>query len=51
MRFSSAGDLVRRPEAPPFGADIGAPVKFAAAPNGDIVYADMASGNLYRLTH
>ena len=51
MRFSSAGALVRRPEAPPFGTQIGAPVKFAAAPNGDIVYADMASGNLYRLTH
>lgn len=51
MRFSSTGKLVRRPEDPPFGTDIGAPVKFAAAPNGDIVYADMSSGNLRRLTH
>jgi glucose/arabinose dehydrogenase len=51
MRLSSTGKLVRRPEDPPFGTDIGAPVKFAAAPNGDIVYADMSSGNLRRLTH
>jgi len=51
MRFSSTGKLVRRPESPPFGTDIGAPVKFAAAPNGDIVYADISSGTLRRLTH
>ena len=51
MRFSSTGALVRRPEDPPFGTDIGAPVRFAAAPNGDIVYADISSGNLRRLTY
>ena len=51
MRFSSTGKLVRPPEDPPFGTDIGAPVKFAAGPNGDIVYADISSGNLRRLTY
>ena len=50
MRFNSTGQLVRPPEDPPFGTDIGAPVKFGAGPNGDIVYADMSSGNLRRLT-
>ena len=51
MRISPSGRLERRPEDPPFGTDIGAPVRFAAAPDGDIVYADMASGKLRRLTH
>jgi len=51
MRFSSTGRLVRRPENPPLGTDIGAPVRFAAAPNGDVVYADISSGNLRRLTY
>lgn len=51
MRFSSTGRLVRRPENPPFGTGVGAPVRFAAAPNGDVVYADISSGNLRRLTY
>jgi glucose/arabinose dehydrogenase len=51
MRFTSTGTLVRQPEDPPFGTEIGAPVKFAAAANGDIVYADIASGFLRRLTY
>jgi glucose/arabinose dehydrogenase len=51
MRFSATGKLLRRPENPPLATDIGAPVRFAAAPNGDIVYADISSGNLRRLTH
>lgn len=51
MRFSSTGKLTRPPEDPPFGTDIGAPVKFASGPNGDIVYADISSGNLRRLTY
>lgn len=51
MRFSSRGRLLRPPEDPAFGSGIGAPVKFGRAPNGDIVYADIASGHLRRLTH
>jgi glucose/arabinose dehydrogenase len=34
-----------------FGAGIGAPVDFGAAPNGDIVFADIASGTLKRLRY
>jgi glucose/arabinose dehydrogenase len=51
MSFSTTGKLVRSPEDPPLGTDIGAPVRFAAAPNGDIVYADISSGFLRRLTY
>lgn len=50
-RFDAAGTIVVPPEDPPFGVDIGAPVKFAAAPNGDIVYADLLSGSLRRLSY
>ena len=51
MRLRASGTLARPPEDPPFGTDIGAPVRFGAAPNGDIVYADLASGDLRRLTY
>jgi glucose/arabinose dehydrogenase len=51
MKFSSSGQLVRQPEDPPFATDIGAPVRFASGPGGDIVYADLASGNLRRLRY
>lgn len=45
------GRLVRRPQDPPFGTYIGAPVSFAAALNGDIVFADYATGDLRRLRY
>jgi len=52
MRIGSGGTLVRAPESPPFGQSVGAPVKFDTAPdNGDLVYADISSGTLRRLTY
>ena len=51
LRFDSSGNLTRAPQDPAFAGSIGAPVSFAAAPNGDIVYADIASGLLRRLSY
>ncbi len=51
MRFGGQGRLVSPPQSPPLGTDIGGPVKFEAAPNGDIVYADIYSGMLRRLSY
>ncbi|RSD19683.1 PQQ-dependent sugar dehydrogenase [Amycolatopsis eburnea] len=51
MKYDKQGQLTQAPENPPVFTDIGGPVKFAAAPNGDIVYADILSGNLRRLTY
>jgi glucose/arabinose dehydrogenase len=51
MRFDANGRLVTPPQDPPFGVGIGGPVKFAAAANGDIVYADIFSGSLRRLSY
>nr|WP_167110943.1 PQQ-dependent sugar dehydrogenase [Amycolatopsis viridis] len=50
-RWDSAGTLTKVPQDPPLATGIGGPVKFAAAPNGDIVYADIYSGNLRRLSY
>ncbi|MET8994616.1 PQQ-dependent sugar dehydrogenase [Amycolatopsis sp. NPDC004169] len=51
LRYDSQGKLTQPPENPPLFTGIGGPVKLAAAPNGDIVYADIASGTLRRLTY
>jgi glucose/arabinose dehydrogenase len=51
LRFDEAGRLVKPPEDPPFGSDIGAPVEFAAAPNGDVAFADLATGSVRRLSY
>ncbi|GAB3141076.1 PQQ-dependent sugar dehydrogenase [Amycolatopsis stemonae] len=51
LRYDGQGQLTQAPENPPVFTGIGGPVKFAAAPNGDIVYADILSGNLRRLTY
>ena len=51
LRYDEQGRLVQPPQSPPLGTDIGGPVKFAAAPNGDIVYADIYTGSLRRLTY
>jgi len=51
MRFDANGKLVTPPQDPPFGVGIGGPVKFATAANGDIVYADIFSGSLRRLSY
>jgi glucose/arabinose dehydrogenase len=51
LRYDAVGKLVSPPENPPFAMDIGAPVAFGAATNGDIVYADLVSGSLVRLSY
>ncbi|MBW3575550.1 MAG: PKD domain-containing protein [Actinobacteria bacterium] len=35
----------------PFGSGIGGPVHFRTAPNGDVMYADIYSGNVVRLSY
>ncbi|PXY32668.1 sugar dehydrogenase [Prauserella muralis] len=51
LRYDAQGTLTEAPQSPPLGTDIGGPVKFAAAPNGDLVYADILTGNLRRLSY
>ncbi|MFC4001456.1 PQQ-dependent sugar dehydrogenase [Prauserella oleivorans] len=51
VAYDAQGNLTRPPENPPFGSDIGGPVKFATGPGGDIVYADIYSGQLRRLSY
>ncbi|MFE6611779.1 PQQ-dependent sugar dehydrogenase [Amycolatopsis sp. NPDC057786] len=51
MTYDSQGRLVRAPERPPKFTGVGGPVKFAAAANGDIVFADIHTGNLRRLSY
>ncbi|MGX7826648.1 PQQ-dependent sugar dehydrogenase [Actinokineospora sp. 24-640] len=50
MRFDSAGRAITAPQG--WGATVGAPVAIKAAPvSGDIVYADIATGNLRRIVY
>ncbi|SDF27635.1 YD repeat-containing protein [Blastococcus aurantiacus] len=51
LRYDAQGRLVRQPEAAGFGVQNGLPVKFAAAENGDIVYADIGGSRLKRLVY
>jgi glucose/arabinose dehydrogenase len=51
LRYNAQGQLSQAPENPPVFTNIGGPTKFAAAPNGDIVYADILSGSLRRLSY
>ncbi|WP_019807225.1 PQQ-dependent sugar dehydrogenase, partial [Saccharomonospora halophila] len=51
LRYDDQGRLSRAPESPPLGTDVGRPVSFGTAANGDIVYADIGSGTLKRLTY
>ncbi|WP_228394986.1 PQQ-dependent sugar dehydrogenase [Modestobacter roseus] len=51
MRYDAQGQVVRPPEPTGFGVENGLPVKFAAAPNGDVVYADIGSSVLKRLAY
>jgi glucose/arabinose dehydrogenase len=48
-RFNSDGTLAA-PVAD-FGSSIGRPVKFASAPNGDVLYADIGTGKVKRLSY
>ncbi|MEC3975163.1 PQQ-dependent sugar dehydrogenase [Amycolatopsis sp. H20-H5] len=50
-RYDAQGNLMQNPASPaPFTA-IGGPVRFAPAANGDVVFADIYSGNLRRLSY
>lgn len=51
LRYDADGRLVRAPEELGFAAENGAPVKFATADNGDVVYADIATTALRRLVY
>ncbi|MCZ2819077.1 PQQ-dependent sugar dehydrogenase [Modestobacter sp. VKM Ac-2977] len=51
MQYDDQGEVVREPEAEGFGVGNGLPVKFAAAPNGDVVYADIGGSVLKRLVY
>lgn len=51
LRYDAQGRLTRQPEAAGFGSDIGLPVAFGTAANGDIVYADIRSSTLKRLVY
>lgn len=51
LRYDSAGNLTTAPEPNGFGSDIGGPVKFSTAVNGDIVYADIGGAKLRRLVY
>ncbi|SDC82350.1 Glucose/arabinose dehydrogenase, beta-propeller fold, partial [Prauserella marina] len=50
LRYDEQGEVTTPPQSPPMGTGIGRPVKFAAAANGDIVYADIEAGVLRRLS-
>ncbi|GHF44197.1 glucose/arabinose dehydrogenase [Amycolatopsis bartoniae] len=51
LRYDSTGKLTQAPQNPAWATDIGGPVEFDAAPNGDVVYADLTSGKLKRITY
>ena len=51
MQLDDQGTVVREPESDGFGRDIGGPVAFRSGPNGDIVYADINSGLLRRISY
>ncbi|MEV7042686.1 PQQ-dependent sugar dehydrogenase [Amycolatopsis sp. NPDC051061] len=51
LRYDDQGKLTQAPENPPVFTDIGGPTRLASAPNGDIVYADILTGNLRRLSY
>ncbi len=50
LKYDTQGRLVRGREVPAKFTGMRGPVKFAAAANGDIVYADIFSGALRRLS-
>src|SRR5262249_47445204 len=51
MQFDASGQITRAPESGGFGTSVGRPVKFAAGPNGDVVFADIGTGKLNRLSY
>src|SRR4051794_4400060 len=51
LRYDRRGQLVRPPEADGFGSDVGGPVAFAFAPNGDVVYVDIRGNRVLQLVY
>ncbi|NEK57744.1 PKD domain-containing protein [Geodermatophilus sabuli] len=51
LRYDDQGGLVREPEAGGFATEAGTPVRFTAAPNGDVVYGDLTGNRLVRLVY
>jgi glucose/arabinose dehydrogenase len=51
MQFDASGRITRAPESGGFGTSVGRPVKFATGPNGDVVFADIGTGKLKRLSY
>lgn len=51
MRIGADGRVTRGPETDGFGRNMGKPVSFDTGPGGDIVYADILSGRIMRLSH
>lgn len=51
LRYDAQGQLTRAPEVDGFGVQNGLPVKFGAAANGDVVYADIGEATLKRLVY
>lgn len=51
LKFDAQGKLTTPPQNPPFATNIGGPVKFTTATNGDLVYADIYTGKLRRLVY
>jgi glucose/arabinose dehydrogenase len=51
MKYDDQGKLTQAPANPPPFTGIGGPTKFASAPNGDVAFADIASGKVRRLTY
>ncbi len=51
LATDAAGKLTRAPEGAGFATGVGAPVAFHSGPNGDMTYADIASGQVRRLVY
>ncbi|MFN2555276.1 MAG: PQQ-dependent sugar dehydrogenase [Nitriliruptorales bacterium] len=51
LTFDAGGRITRAPETAGFASEIGGPVKLAAGPGGDIVFADLYDGTMHRLTY
>lgn len=51
LTFDASGRLTRAPEKGGFASEIGGPVKLATGPGGDIVFGDLYSGTIHRLTY
>ncbi|GAB3069444.1 PQQ-dependent sugar dehydrogenase [Intrasporangium mesophilum] len=51
LGFAPTGELTQAPEPAGFGTAVGRPSRFATAPGGDIVFADIGSARVRRLVY